>query len=500
MTPAVGGAPSRFGLARRVAERSDWVATDGRTIAYGTGRRLLLRDRPGGEITSLEPGFEVLDAILVGRQLYLAGAGPTLAAIDLDAAEPRRPVVVSLAPPLAGTPHLGRMGGRLLVAEDGYGVRILAPVADHRGGHRFGPQLEELGRYPLRERIAAVAAFGSTVYVVADSSVLEIEAGVPAAPSLTRVLLTDDDLAAITASDAALYGIGAGGLRAWSRAFGGPALWVDPAIRGRSIRIAGRTVHVAAGELGLFTYRDRSSLSQIHDVTVADNFFSPAALTIDVGDSVRWSNTAGFHNVHSCFPDQFGCDGATANEAFSSGEPAPPIWLFTYMFTSAGSNPYICQSHAQGMTGSVTVVEPPAGPPRVPDGTTGDPLLVRKLNPLGGRLSIQWDADACDGAVNHHILYGFGSRLPAAPGGVYRPNGAVCSIGTVSPFTWLFGPPATLDPTGLLWWLVVADDGADREGSWGTDSFGSERQGPAPGGASGECGFEIKDLSNACGQ
>ena len=37
--------------------------------------------------------------------------------------------------------------------------------------------------------------------------------------------------------------------------------------------------------------------SATHEVTVGNNFFSPNDLTIQVGDTVRWTNNAGFHDV-----------------------------------------------------------------------------------------------------------------------------------------------------------------------------------------------------------
>ena len=45
---------------------------------------------------------------------------------------------------------------------------------------------------------------------------------------------------------------------------------------------------------------------------------------------------------------------------------------------------------------------------------------------------------------------------------------------------------------------MLANDGIETEGSWGTDSAGQERVGPAAG-TSGECGIAEKDLNNTCG-
>jgi len=232
---------------------------------------------------------------------------------------------------------------------------------------------------------------------------------------------------------------------------------------------------------------------QVHFVTVNNNFFSPAELTIAVGDTVQWTNSSGFHNVFSCNPGQFGCDGAAATETFTSGAPADPLWIYSYTFTQPGSNPYICQPHAGIMSGMIEVEGPPLGPPPVPDGVTGIPMIVAKLDVAGTALEIGWDTDTCPGAVNHQILFGALSTLPDDPGGIYQLTGSECAIGTISPMTW--NPPAS---AGLLWWVIVATNGATREGAWGDDSAGQGRTGPGPGGSSGACGIAGKDLSNSC--
>lgn len=84
------------------------------------------------------------------------------------------------------------------------------------------------------------------------------------------------------------------------------------------------------------------------DVTVGPGFdFSPSGLTIQVGDTVRWTNAGGIHNVQS------------DSGAFSSGAPASNAWTFSHVFQSAGSFPYHCSAHGApggiGMAGVVTV-------------------------------------------------------------------------------------------------------------------------------------------------
>jgi hypothetical protein len=125
-------------------------------------------------------------------------------------------------------------------------------------------------------------------------------------------------------------------------------------------------------------------------------------------------------------------------------------------------------------------------------------MRVTKLAQDGSTLSLAWDTATCAGAHDHEILYGYGFGLPGSTGGGYELSGSRCSIGATSPFTWTGVPQAFTGSTGFLFWLVVATDGAVTEGSWGRDSAGVERQGPANGGASGECGVVGKSLANSC--
>lgn len=87
-----------------------------------------------------------------------------------------------------------------------------------------------------------------------------------------------------------------------------------------------------------------------HTVTVANFSFTPQTLTINVGDTVKWNNVLGTHNVRA---DDF---------SFFSGAAAPAPWEFTHVFTAEGDNPYYCEPHGgpggSGMSG-VVVVETP---------------------------------------------------------------------------------------------------------------------------------------------
>ena len=95
-----------------------------------------------------------------------------------------------------------------------------------------------------------------------------------------------------------------------------------------------------------------SVTGQTFNVSVGGNgdTFSPKTLTIQVGDTVTWTNAGGFHNVDAT-------DGS-----FRNGNPSSSTWTFSHTFTAAGTVNYQCDTHvAMGMTGSITVqaVTPP---------------------------------------------------------------------------------------------------------------------------------------------
>jgi hypothetical protein len=131
-------------------------------------------------------------------------------------------------------------------------------------------------------------------------------------------------------------------------------------------------------------------------------------------------------------------------------------------------------------------------------GSTPDLIRVDKLDAQGSTLELTWSAAACPGAASHHVVYGTRAQLPSAINEPHGLSGAACGVGPTSPRLWEGVPDPTTDPTGLLWFLLVADDGQATEGSWGRNSGGFERYGPAPGGDSGLCGVTSKDPGSVC--
>lgn len=91
-----------------------------------------------------------------------------------------------------------------------------------------------------------------------------------------------------------------------------------------------------------------------HRVEVRSNSFTPADLTINVGETVLWDNVDGEHNVdgrQQTYPGN--------PESFYSGEAADAPWEYTFTFNTEGSYQYECTPHAAlGMIGSITVIDP----------------------------------------------------------------------------------------------------------------------------------------------
>src|SRR5690606_27848589 len=70
-------------------------------------------------------------------------------------------------------------------------------------------------------------------------------------------------------------------------------------------------------------------------VTASGMTFTPADITITVGETVQWDNVSGTHNVNGSqdiFPGN--------PEEFNSGGTAPAPWSFSHTFNVAGEYDY----------------------------------------------------------------------------------------------------------------------------------------------------------------
>ncbi|HEV7517993.1 MAG TPA: plastocyanin/azurin family copper-binding protein, partial [Thermoanaerobaculia bacterium] len=99
--------------------------------------------------------------------------------------------------------------------------------------------------------------------------------------------------------------------------------------------------------------------------------FTPAVVTIQAGDSVRFTNVGGFHNVRAD-DGSFRCSDGCQGEG-SSGAPSGNPWSVTRAFTQPGTYLYHCEEHGGpggvGMSGRVIVQAAP-GTPCVPGHNT----------------------------------------------------------------------------------------------------------------------------------
>lgn len=104
-----------------------------------------------------------------------------------------------------------------------------------------------------------------------------------------------------------------------------------------------------------------------HEVTLSGLSFSPSSLVIQTGDSVRWRNVSGFHDV------------VADDGSFTSGPPTFDGFVFTRTFNEPGTFGYYCSVHGapnQGMAGSITVqASPIPDPDPDPDPTPTAPEI-----------------------------------------------------------------------------------------------------------------------------
>ena len=138
------------------------------------------------------------------------------------------------------------------------------------------------------------------------------------------------------------------------------------------------------GLTGFILAMVNAAAAATHTVTQSNLTFTPASLTIDVGDTVRWVWTAGIHTVTSGTGGVDPEAGALFDASLTSATP-----LFEHVFTSAGSVPYFCRPHETfGMTGAITVTGVSAVPPAEP---LAAELLPNTPNPFNPRTLIRFE-------------------------------------------------------------------------------------------------------------
>jgi plastocyanin len=108
------------------------------------------------------------------------------------------------------------------------------------------------------------------------------------------------------------------------------------------------SIPAAAVALGCFAFAS-PALAAPATVNVDDNFFSPANVSINSGESITWKFVGGGHNV----------DVISGPEKYRTDE-IDKGGTVTKAFTKAGTYEYICDFHSD-MAAKFTVVAAPAG-------------------------------------------------------------------------------------------------------------------------------------------
>src|SRR6476661_3385810 len=139
---------------------------------------------------------------------------------------------------------------------------------------------------------------------------------------------------------------------------------IVPTIGTRSARVARGSLYCHLSFLVTFSLLLLASLPSVKAATVqvlvGENGrlrFTPASVSIQVGDTVQWVWSAGRHSTTS------GTPGAP-NGTWDSGVTNHVGFTFSHTFSTAGSFPYFCTPHGAccGMTGNVAVSMPTPTP------------------------------------------------------------------------------------------------------------------------------------------
>ena len=507
-------AQERFVVEPSFAEgRADWLAVDGDVVAFGSSDLVALvrgrGDAAAENVSRLVVSRTVDEAVLAGDRLWIAGP-EGLASLRIGEQEPQAEPL-ALDPPVVGVLHLARSDDHLFVAEDGVGLRIVRLPGHRMQGHmHHGSPARQDALLEIAESFSAIAAFGRRAWLgLPSGTVIIVDVAKRYEPRIEGRFDLGFAPVDLASDGKALFALAADGrvsvLEPGDDGAYAATASIDAA-GAAELEVTGRTIRFASGDDGVVTARDTQSTKAIIPVSVGDIFFSPAFITVNVGDTVQWTKpaTGVQHNVESCdgVADPGNCTGQVAVQGlFRSGNATTAPFTFSVNFTIPGANPYFCVIHAFSMNGSVDVQGGGTTPPPVPDGDAvpGTQVRVNRLDATGSSLSVSWDTTSCPDAIDYNIVYGLGSQLPTVLGATYGTTGGACGIGTTSPFTWNGVPDPAADPSRLLWWVVVATDTEGTEGSWGVDSADAERKGPGAGGASNQCAVAAKDTSNACG-
>jgi plastocyanin len=197
-------------------------------------------------------------------------------------------------------------------------------------------------------------------------------------------------------------------------------------------------------------------------ITAGDFFWNPDSVTINVGDTVTWTNAQGFHNVL--------LGDSRLNQP---GFPTDPAWNPPpqMTFNEEGSYTFVCEVHP-GMTGTVNVGDGGGEPTPTP---TATPTPTPGVPPPGGG-----PPDSTAPAVSNLSVAGAPGRAsvrltvsePATVNARFASNADVVRMRSqVGQGTWTLERPM---PNGRYDWELWAVDAA---GNRSSTEFGQVRIG-----------------------
>ena len=135
-----------------------------------------------------------------------------------------------------------------------------------------------------------------------------------------------------------------------------------------------------------------------YDIEAGNYYYFPQSLTVNIGDSVTWTNVQGFHNVN--FVDNTITGNSFNNPVSFISSPTASSFLYTHVFNVAGTYEYDCSvgSHAvDGMVGTIIVNGQNVN---IPDANFKAYLVGTSAN-INGDTEIQVsEATAFNGAIN----------------------------------------------------------------------------------------------------
>src|SRR5208282_2428897 len=121
------------------------------------------------------------------------------------------------------------------------------------------------------------------------------------------------------------------------------------------------------------------------NVSAQDYSFIPSPVTINVGDTVVWTNFGGMHTTTSgsgCVPNGI-WDSGSGQTGYRMRDLLSPGASFSHTFTTAGTYPYFCQFHCGiGMTGMVIVT--PSNIIQVPNSGTQSSIQSGYISAVSG--------------------------------------------------------------------------------------------------------------------